>query len=183
MLHPYQLAWLAKFRPLALANERRYGVPALFTLAQQLVESEWKLTKLGNNFFGIKAGPGWHGAANMQRTHENMPDGREYPTIDSFRGYATPADAYQGHATFLRLQPRYRAAFLTTNPVEFARAVADAHYATDPNYFEKLRKNIYWLSGKKMPPPEVAQEVGGGVVGLLLLAGVGYWLTQRKQAR
>lgn len=176
---PYQLAWLAKFRPLALANQRRYGVPALFTLAQQLVESAWSLDKLGNNFFGIKAGPEWHGAANMQRTHENTPDGWEYPTVDRFRAYATAADAYDGHGAFLRSQPRYRGAFLTADPVAFAQAVARAGYATDPAYFEKLRRNIYFLRGQKMPAPEAF----GGAVGLLALAGLGYWLTQRKPAR
>ena len=172
---PYQLDWLAKFGPLATANERRFGVPRLFTLAQQLVESSWSLAKLGNNFFGIKADPKWTGPSNVQRTHEYDAAGREIPTAAAFRAYATPADAYVGHATFLRTQPRYRAAFQTKDPVAFAEALARAGYATDPNYFPKLRELIFELSGQSIP---ASAPVGAGA--LLLLGGLAYWLSRRK---
>lgn len=167
MLKGYQIAWLQKFAPLAQANEARYGVPALFTLAQQLVESSWSMTKLGNNFFGVKA-HGWAGPTNLQKTHEYDAQGRKYNTADVFRAYPTPADAYAGHAQFLLTQPRYRAAFRTTDPLEFAKRIAAAKYATAPKYFEALRKNIYFLQGK--PLPTAPPSVGAGTV-LALLAG------------
>lgn len=175
-LHAYQKAWLAKFAPLALANERRYQVPALFTLAQQLVESAWSLNKLGNNFFGIKAGGAWKGPSNNQKTHE-YGKGGAYNTSADFRAYPSEAAAYEGHAQFLLVNPRYRPAFAHRDPLGFAYAVAHAGYATDPNYFKKLAKNIAFLQGKPLPAGS-AVGIGGG---LLLLAGL-YFLFS-NQAR
>lgn len=108
----YQKDWLAKFGPLAVANERRYGVPALFTLAQQLVESAWSMHKLGNNFFGIKADQAWKGPQQVQKTHEYNGQGAKYNTSAAFRGYPTEQSAYEGHANFLRTNKRYKPAFL-----------------------------------------------------------------------
>ncbi len=174
-MKPYQLAWLAKFGPLAVANEKRFGVPRLFTLAQQLVESSWSLQKLGNNFFGIKAGAGWKGSQNLQKTHEYDAQGNKYNTADTFRAYPTEAAAYEGHAQFLRTNARYRAAFQTKDPVAFADAIARAGYATDPNYFTKLRNVIYFLSGKP-----ILATVPLGTGALVLLGGLAYWLSRRK---
>ncbi len=173
----YQIDWLAKFAPLALANEQRYKVPALFTLAQQLVESAWSLKKLGNNFFGIKAGGAWSGASNNQKTHEYDGKGAKYNTSASFRAYPTERDAYEGHAKFLLANKRYKPAFGHTDPYAFAKAVADAHYATDPYYFDKLRTNIAFLSGKPLP---AGTGAGIGAGALLLLAIGGYYLYSHK---
>jgi flagellum-specific peptidoglycan hydrolase FlgJ len=176
--HPYQTTWLQKFAPLARANEARFGVPALFTLAQQLVESAWRLNKLGNNFFGVKS-HGYKGATNKQKTHEYDTSGHKYNTADVFRAYPTEAAAYAGHAEFLRAQPRYRLAFQTTDPVEFAKRIAGAHYATDPDYFAKLKKNIYFLQGKPLPTGGGGAGLGAGAV--LALAGLAYLLSKRKR--
>lgn len=165
-MKPYQVAWLAKFAPLAARNERLYQVPALFTLAQQLVESAWSMQKLGNNFFGIKASPDWRGSSQVQKTHEYDFRGAKYNTTATFRGYPSEATAYDGHAHFLRAYKRYRPAFAFTDPVKFAEAVAHAGYATDPDYFGKLKTNINFLRGYSLPKEAAA----GGA--LLLLVGV-----------
>ncbi len=175
--HPYQVAWLQKFAPLARSNEARFGVPAVFTLAQQLVESAWSLNKLGNNFFGVKS-HGYKGATNVQKTHEYDKAGQWYNTSDTFRAYPTESAAYEGHAQFLRTQPRYRLAFQTADPVEFAKRIAAAGYATDPGYFAKLRKNIYFLQGKPLPA-----DVGLGAGTAAVLAGLVYLLAKRGRKK
>ena len=55
-------AYITKYTPIALAQEREYGIPATITLAQGILESgagTSQLTMNTNNHFGIKALNGW----------------------------------------------------------------------------------------------------------------------------
>jgi len=175
-MREYQTAFLAKFSPLAYQSQRKWGVPAVFTLAQHLVESAWKMEKLGHNYFGIKATSSTQ-KSQVQQTHEYV-NGRKVNTSARFRGYNSAAESYDDHGRFLRQQPRYAAAFRTSDPVAFAWEVARAGYATDPKYFEKLRTNILFLQGKSLP--KAAAGVGVGV--LVAAASFFYFLSKQKTA-
>jgi flagellar protein FlgJ len=54
---------------------------------------------------------------------------------DWFRKYNTPEESFTDHAQFFFRNKRYAKALLVKeDPREFARRVAAAGYATDPNY-------------------------------------------------
>ena len=148
-------AWFDKYYPLALATERKYGVPALVTLAQHVFEGGWESKNKYFNLFGVKADSRWTGAKQLQDTWEvHSTSGVKYPKVysvtkrsdgkylykiaDWFRAYPSLQAAYDDHALFLRQNPRYRPAFLSTDPYVFAKAMAGAGYATDPDYYRKL---------------------------------------------
>jgi flagellum-specific peptidoglycan hydrolase FlgJ len=57
---------------------------------------------------------------------------------DNFRAYNSPLEAFVAHGNFIKNNQRYKKAFQTTTPENFAIEVAKAGYATDPNYSSKL---------------------------------------------
>ena len=65
-----------------------------------------------------------------------------YRVYGKFRKYATPAEGFKDHGSFLKQNKRYDKAFTTKTPEDFARAVAAAGYATAPNYAEVMVKTI-----------------------------------------
>lgn len=155
----------------AKRSELRTGIPAVFSLAQSALESGWASAKPGNAMFGIKATGSWHGKKQLLTTREVFLDrnqGRRFPEVisitprrdgkfdyivkDWFRAYDSPAESFDDHGTMLRGNARYAAAFLTTDPREFARRIAAGGYATDPNYAASLINLIGELE-KLMPPP------------------------------
>lgn len=54
----------------AKASQQLTGVPWLLSISQAGLESNWGRAAFGNNFFGIKAGPGWKGATQQLKTWE-----------------------------------------------------------------------------------------------------------------
>lgn len=116
--------YLKKYYPLALQTQKLYAVPADFTISQGGLESRWddsELARQANNDFGIKADKGWHG-----------------DTYKGYRKYASKQDSFNDHAKFLIENSRYKPAFAYSDPLQFGKAVAAAHYATDPHYADKL---------------------------------------------
>ena len=89
------------------------------------------------NLFGIKADASWHGPITTQKTAEVV-DGKTVTITASFRAYGNWLGSIQDHAAFLLDNPRYRPAFAYTDGPDFAKAVAAAGYATDPDYAAKL---------------------------------------------
>jgi len=143
----------------ALISERETGVPALVVMAQAAVESAWGEKAPGNMFFGIKAGASYKGKRQLLTTREvhttrsvkypevisitRRADGKyDYRVKDWFRAYDTAAESFADHGRFLRDNPRYAAAFETTDPLLFVERIAAAGYATDPGYAELLKKII-----------------------------------------
>jgi len=60
-------------------------------------------------------------------------------TASSFRTYATMANSFRDHGNFLRVNSRYKPAFVYTRDAnKFIWTVWKAGYATDPNYFTKV---------------------------------------------
>lgn len=127
--------------PAARAFRRSSGIPASFTLAQAALESGWGKAAPGFNLFGIKADKSWSGPTVTFATHENMGCQRVGIT-DKFRAYPSWLDCLNDRAQFFLKNPRYAKCFRETTGEGWARAVAAAGYATDPDYAEKLISTI-----------------------------------------
>jgi flagellar protein FlgJ len=131
---------------LAQACQRATGIPASFTLAQAALESGWGERMPGNNLFGIKADKAWQGATVDVPTHEYV-HGERVAVTCQFRAYPSWGDSMLDHAAFFKANPRYADCFKETTGEGWARAVAKAGYATDPNYASML---ISVMRGRNM---------------------------------
>ena len=136
--------FLAEVAPWAQATQRVYRVPASVTLAQAILESAWgesELATKANALFGIKAPtvPSPHQSGTYTKATWEHVDGRDVTVTATFRAYRSWRESVLDHGLFLT-GPRYAAAFKTSTPDEFARAIRAAGYATDPNYPTKLAK-------------------------------------------
>ncbi len=124
----------------ALESQRKSGVPASITIAQAALESGWGesgLAKAGNNLFGIKADSRWRGETITLNTREFIRN--QWVVVPAkWRKYTSWQASIDDHAAFLKLNPRYKACFLCTTASAFAHALAQAGYATDPDYASKL---------------------------------------------
>lgn len=139
-------AFLAMMISPAQACQRATGIPASLILAQAALESGWGARCPGNNLFGIKADKAWKGPTVDVPTHEVI-NGKRIAITDKFRAYASWADSMADHARFFQVNRRYRDCFKETTGEGWARAVAKAGYATDPNYATLL---ISIMRGRKM---------------------------------
>lgn len=158
---PTATAFVAQYRGFAAQSEAETGVPWLVTLGQAALESGWGKHAPGNNFFGAKAKESDpEESRQLLATREVLdhpngvfpevisvtqrPDGKwEYRVRDWFRRYPTPAESFAHHGRFLRDNARYARAFEHAgDPYEFARQLAVAKYATDPDYADILTKTM-----------------------------------------
>jgi len=154
----------------AKANEAQTKVPAIFTLSQAGIESNWGLSAFGNNFFGIKKGAGYAGLTQKLKTWECGSTGNAvkdrikdeviqiyapntnpsgvcknkyaYRVFGVFRAYLTAQLGFYDHDQFLITNKRYSKAFQFTDPKKFATEIAKAGYATDPSYEKVLHSTI-----------------------------------------
>jgi hypothetical protein len=131
----------------AQAGWREYGVPASTTIAQAILESGWGRSSLSvtdRNFFGIKCqGSSYGSLATGCHVYNTTECGSTaascFATSASFRTYATMANSFRDHGNFLKVNSRYRPAFVYTRDAnKFIWTVWKAGYATDPNYFTKI---------------------------------------------
>ena len=130
--------------PAARECHRVSGIPASFTLAQAALESGWgasKLAKSGCNLFGVKADKSWTGAVTFLPTREFV-NGKPVTVQARWRCYKNWLECMLDRAAFFRKNRRYAACFQETTGEGWARAVAKAGYATDPQYAEKLIATI-----------------------------------------
>lgn len=132
--------------PYAQAAAKQLGVSARALLAQAALETGWGRHmpqhadgRASFNLFGIKAGERWSGARVNVPTVE-FENGVAVRRQDSFRAYASPAEAFADYARLLNGSPRYAAALGRGDDIAgFAQALQSAGYATDPDYAAKLR--------------------------------------------
>lgn len=134
-------AFLDLLLPAAQACQRQFGIPASFTLAQAALESAWGSRAPGNNLFGVKADKAWRGATVDVPTHEVVA-GKSVAMICKFRAYADLSACLADHAAFFKANPRYAPCFRELTGEGWARTVAAAGYATDPQYADKLIATI-----------------------------------------
>ena len=112
-------------------------IPASFTIAEAALESGWGAHCPGFNLFGIKADPSWHGPIVTESTDEDG-NGKTVTITANFRAYPSWLASLQDHAQFLLTNSRYQPAFAYSTGALFAKAVAAAGYATDPQYAQKI---------------------------------------------
>ena len=132
--------FIMRLTPGAVASAKASGVLASITIAQAALESGWGesgLAKTGNNLFGIKADSRWRGQTLTMNTKEFI-KGQWVVVPALWRKYPSWQASMEDHAAFLRRNPRYKACFLCTTAPAFAKVLADAGYATDPEYANKL---------------------------------------------
>lgn len=130
--------YIEKYKALAIADQREFGIPASVKMAQALLESDMgnsRLAVLGNNHFGIKCKSTWRGETI---THDDDAKG------ECFRKYPTARDSWDDHARFLRESERYAPLFVL-DPLDYkgwARTLKQCGYATNPRYPELLISSI-----------------------------------------
>lgn len=145
----YQSAreYLRKYAPVAIAEQRKFGIPASITLAQGLLESNAgnsSLTKRSNNHFGIKCF-----SRNCKRGHcVNATDDTHK---DFFLVYSSAWQSYRAHSNFLKNTARYKRCFQCGNDYRcWADALQAAGYATAQTYSAQLQRNIQLYSLQKL---------------------------------
>ncbi|WP_186137319.1 glycoside hydrolase family 73 protein [Burkholderia gladioli] len=115
-------------------------IPASFVVAQAALESGWAKSQLAQryfNLFGVKADGTWHGPTVTLPTGEVIA-GQRVQVQAKWRVYDSWLSSLRDHAAFLLNNRRYRPAFAFTSGRAFAKAVAAAGYATDPDYADKI---------------------------------------------
>jgi hypothetical protein len=134
-------AFLVKFRAAAEAIEKETGIPAARILAQAGHETGWNINAPGNNFFGIKAQPGYSGSHQTLDTQEDYGHGLQN-VKQRFRAYEKPEDSFRDWSKLLQ-QDNFKSALdPNLDDAGFASALAKGGYATDPNYASKLSNVI-----------------------------------------
>ncbi|RYY51513.1 MAG: LysM peptidoglycan-binding domain-containing protein [Chitinophagaceae bacterium] len=130
--------YITQYRDMAIAEQRRSGVPAAVTLAQgihETVAGSSRLATMANNHFGIKCKKEWTGET-FKHT-DDAPD-------ECFRKYTSAANSYQDHSDYLVKSPRYAGLFKLdiTDYEGWAFGLKKAGYATNPQYAQALIKII-----------------------------------------
>lgn len=137
----------------AAAASHATGVPAHLMLGQAALESGWGKREIkgadgsaSHNLFGIKAGGNWNGKVVEAATTEYV-NGVKQNRIEKFRAYDSYADSFKDFANMMRTSPRYENVMANLNNANnYAQAMQQAGYATDPNYASKLASVIQKVS-------------------------------------
>ncbi len=128
--------YIERFAPVAVAEMRKFGIPASIILAQGLLESnagDSKLAQTTNNHFGIKCF-----SNQCKKGHcANFSDDSHK---DFFVRYANVWSSFRAHSLFLKNSRRYATLFqLDSRDYRgWAKGLEQTGYATDRNYAEKL---------------------------------------------
>ncbi len=127
------IAYVDRYKDIAIAEMNSYGIPASIKLAQAILESgngNSYLAQEANNHFGIKCGGVWNGRS-VTRPDDHI--------NDCFRVYDNAEQSFKDHSQFL-LRKRYEKLFqLSKNDYKgWARGLKDAGYATNPRYPQLL---------------------------------------------
>lgn len=127
------IAYINRYKDIAIEQMEKYRIPASITLAQALLESgagKSELARRSNNHFGIKC-HSWDG----DRTYHDDDQAGE-----CFRVYKNVRDSYEDHSIFLATGSRYAFLFKfdKTDYISWARGLKRAGYATNPAYADKL---------------------------------------------
>lgn len=122
----------------AVSSSRASGLPAGVTVAQAALESNWgqsRLSREANNYFGIKA----HGDhPGIELPTWEVVDGLPVRVKARFARYESMEACFADRdRIILRAACYAEARAAAADPEGFTRALAK-HWATDPNYAEKL---------------------------------------------
>ena len=121
---------------IAVDLEKSTGVPALLTVTQWAIESQWGAKPVGNNnFFGIKKADR-HTQCCTVTTHEVL-EGRRIRVEQRFADYNSLEDSCADYAWLISHGDPYREAWnrFKEHGLAWNLLVGVAYaYATDPNY-------------------------------------------------
>jgi flagellar protein FlgJ len=139
-------AFIKDIWPHAQQAAKQLGVAPQVLVAQAALETGWGNGiirhadgRSSNNLFGIKAGGTWQKDSVTVPTVE-FRDGQAVKDKASFRSYDSFASSFEDYVQFLQGNPRYKEALTHAgNPEQFAAALQQAGYATDPQYAEKIQ--------------------------------------------
>lgn len=123
--------FINQMRPFAIEAGKRLGVNPNIIIAQAAHETGWGRHAPNNNYFGIK------GKGGIFTTTEYV-NGKPVTITDSFRGYRNMEDSVKGYADFILGNKRYKNAIGLNDPEAYINAIAQAGYATDPNYASRV---------------------------------------------
>jgi len=140
------LAYIEKYKSIAISEMERTGIPASIKLAQGLLESGSGSSTLAleaNNHFGIKCGGAWSGATFYREDDDHDDKGNLIKSC--FRKFDNPSQSFYAHSAFLTDQGRYEFLFnLPQGDYEgWAYGLKKAGYATDKAYPSKLISLIH----------------------------------------
>lgn len=155
------------YYPQAKKVQDRTGISAIALLAQSAHETGWGAKAVGNMMFGVKDTDGINGNEQLITTTEYHTTNKvKYPVIlsitktgnrfkylikDWFRKYDSAEQSFYDHAKFLMDNKRYAKAMnVRSNEALFLQRVADAGYATDPNYKSLMMQMINSVK-KRLP--------------------------------
>lgn len=157
-----QLDFLKKLAEAAKQDweKNKIIIPSL-TISQGIVESSWgssDLSRLANNFFGIKRGNNWDGESVLFNSPEYV-NGKRIMQKSPFRKYATFFDSVEDHSKFLKANKRYsdNGVVGCTDFVLACYRIKKAGYATGPNYGSNnidriIRYKLYEYDPEKYNP-------------------------------
>jgi len=128
------------------------GIPANWLLGQAALETGWGKKEIqkpdgtpSHNLFGIKAGSNWEGKVVEAVTTEYI-NGSKQKRVEKFRAYDSYAESFTDFARLMQNNPRFGSAIAQAqrgvNHEQYAQALQQAGYATDPAYASKLSQVI-----------------------------------------
>lgn len=123
---------MKRYAPLAMSQQRKYGIPSSVILAQMAFESGWgtsKLAKEGNNFFGIKASKSWLEKGLPYSLHND-----DKPS-EKFCNFSSAEESMEYHSRLL-MGERYQKChkYDSTDHHNWLRGIKAAGYATNIHY-------------------------------------------------
>lgn len=151
----------------ALSVQAKTGISAIAILAQAALESGWGKAAPGFMFFGVKDTDGVNGNEQLLITTEysrrndlkfpeiisitpvvrNGQKWFKYKVKDYFRKYNSAEECFYDHANFFKKNKRYAASLkVSGDAMKFIDAIAEAGYATDPNYATQLKQVARMIS-------------------------------------
>ena len=140
-------SFVNKLWPHAVDAAAELGVSPHVLLAQAALETGWGKHVLkgadgtaSHNLFNIKAGSRWDGRTVAKEVTEYV-NGKAVKSVETFRAYDTPAEAFADYASLLSNNPRYAGA-LNQDAEGFIKGLRQGGFATDPGYGDKLRRII-----------------------------------------
>jgi len=121
------------------------GLDPLVLIAQSALETGWGSKVLAdqngassNNVFNIKAHKTWDGDVVSQNSLEYK-QGRFVNEKSDFRQYDSIEKSVQDYIGFIQDNPRYQKALnVTSSASDYIQEIANAGYATDPDYADKI---------------------------------------------
>jgi flagellum-specific peptidoglycan hydrolase FlgJ len=142
-------------------------LPPAFILAHAFLESgrgESKLTKIANNFFGIKA---LRNAPYITLSTKEVINGKEVTLYQNFARYPTPADGFKAYANLLKA-PRYQKVLQARTNLKRAQELKAGGYFTAGNaYVNTLSKLASQFEDEIKKRPDFL--LVGPILGLLFI--------------